>query len=73
MSYLQYSGRWRLIESYATFRQSGTCNVAEYTFVDSRTMTIVNSQVSNQELETRSFTAISANGDGKLTVTISEF
>ncbi|CAH0594385.1 unnamed protein product [Chrysodeixis includens] len=67
----RYAGRWRLIESYASRRQTGTCNVAEYTYVDSRTMTIVNSQVNNQALGSSSFGAISENGDGKLTVTIS--
>nr|QNT08914.1 polycalin [Spodoptera littoralis] len=64
-----YAGQWRLIESYGSPFQSGTCNVAEYILQSSNTLGITNSQVVNEVLTTISGTATisSTDGTGQLT------
>ncbi|XP_026760679.3 uncharacterized protein LOC113519703 [Galleria mellonella] len=44
--------RWRLIESYPTDFQTGTCNDATYTFLPDGLIHIYNTQVINQTLDT---------------------
>ncbi|KAF9407326.1 hypothetical protein HW555_012606 [Spodoptera exigua] len=65
----KYAGQWRLIESYGSRFQSGTCNVADYVLQSSNTLSITNSQVVNEVLETISGTATvsSTDGTGQLT------
>ncbi|CAG4957190.1 unnamed protein product [Colias eurytheme] len=63
-----YQGRWRLIESYPSEFQTGTCNEARYTPVSGNIIEVVNSQVINASLAsiTGSATVDSA---GRITVT----
>ncbi|CAH0690320.1 unnamed protein product [Spodoptera exigua] len=65
----KYAGQWRLIESYGSRFQSGTCNVADYVLQSSNTLSITNSQVVNEVLATISGTATvsSTDGTGQLT------
>ncbi|XP_050354414.1 LOW QUALITY PROTEIN: uncharacterized protein LOC126776158 [Nymphalis io] len=66
-----YLGRWRLIESYASDFQSGTCNDATYTLSTDGSVLVYNTQVINQALYTINGTAVlAANANtGKLIVT----
>ncbi|XP_047536967.1 uncharacterized protein LOC125070976 isoform X1 [Vanessa atalanta] len=66
-----YLGRWRLIESYASDFQNGSCNDATYTLSTDGTVLVYNTQVLNQELYTINGTAVLASNDntGKLLVT----
>ncbi|XP_064074025.1 uncharacterized protein LOC113399468 [Vanessa tameamea] len=66
-----YLGRWRLIESYASDFQNGSCNDATYTLSTDNTVLVYNTQVLNQELYTINGTAVLASNDntGKLLVT----
>lgn len=68
--YLQYLGRWRLIESYPSEFQNGTCNDATYTLGDNVVL-VYNTQVIDERLDTIDGTAVpaTANNDGKLLVT----
>ncbi|KAI8424832.1 hypothetical protein MSG28_006760 [Choristoneura fumiferana] len=66
----RYLGRWRLIESYPSEFQNGTCNDATYSQGDNEVL-VYNTQVINERLDTIDGTAVpaTANGDGKLLVT----
>ncbi|CAG4957186.1 unnamed protein product [Colias eurytheme] len=67
-----FLGDWRLISTYYTHRQSGTCNKASYSY-DGDTIRVVNSHVVNSNQMSVSGTAIeaSSDGSGKLLVSIS--
>ncbi|KPJ05890.1 Apolipoprotein D, partial [Papilio xuthus] len=58
-----YLGRWRLIETYFTEQQSGTCNDATYT-LNNNVVDVYNTQVINQQLDTINGTATLATTDG---------
>lgn len=60
----QYAGRWRLIESYGSEFQGGTCNVVEYTLQSENSFNVINSQVVNENLESITATASVASNDG---------
>ncbi|CAG9565651.1 unnamed protein product [Danaus chrysippus] len=45
-----YLGNWRLIESYPSNFQNGTCNRANYNLAANNTIVVSNSQVNNQSL-----------------------
>ncbi|XP_075983119.1 uncharacterized protein LOC142981240 isoform X2 [Anticarsia gemmatalis] len=68
-----YQGRWRLIQSYHSNFQSGTCNVARYNLLNALTLSVENSQVIDSSLRTISGTAVvaSTDGTGVLRVTFS--
>ncbi|XP_050551204.1 uncharacterized protein LOC118275267 isoform X3 [Spodoptera frugiperda] len=59
-----YAGRWRLIESYGSEFQGGTCNVVEYTLQSENSFNVINSQVVNENLESITATASVASNDG---------
>uniref|UniRef100_A0A2A4JTH0 Lipocalin/cytosolic fatty-acid binding domain-containing protein n=1 Tax=Heliothis virescens TaxID=7102 RepID=A0A2A4JTH0_HELVI len=61
----RYAGRWRLIESYGSDFQVGTCNVARYTLENPTTLRVINSQVVNAELAEISGTATIISNDGR--------
>ncbi|CAH2243005.1 jg19448 [Pararge aegeria aegeria] len=65
-----YSGRWRLIESYASDFQSGTCQETTYSITSPNTIVVLNSQVVNQNLDTTSGTAVVATTEGRLLVLV---
>ncbi|XP_022123845.2 uncharacterized protein LOC110999209 [Pieris rapae] len=66
-----FLGRWRLISSYYTHRQSGECNQLEY-FREGSTIRVRNMHITDSELSTVSGSAtVSADGTGKLRVSIS--
>ncbi|XP_063628207.1 uncharacterized protein LOC134799701 [Cydia splendana] len=68
----RYEGRWRLIESYASEFQDGTCNDATYTIQnDDGSVLVYNTQVINETLDTITGSAVlaTADGSGKLLVT----
>ncbi|XP_047512727.1 uncharacterized protein LOC125054729 isoform X2 [Pieris napi] len=66
-----FLGRWRLISSYYTHRQSGECNQVDYSREGS-TIRVRNMHITNSELSTVSGSAtVSADGSGKLRVTVS--
>uniref|UniRef100_A0A2A4JTG0 Lipocalin/cytosolic fatty-acid binding domain-containing protein n=1 Tax=Heliothis virescens TaxID=7102 RepID=A0A2A4JTG0_HELVI len=67
-----YSGIWYDIASYASPFQNGTCHTAQYTVNNDGTVTVLNSQVVNQTLQTVTGTATLASTDNsaKLRVTI---
>nr|XP_049704849.1 uncharacterized protein LOC110376413 isoform X13 [Helicoverpa armigera] len=67
----KYSGRWRLVESYGSDFQVGTCNVARYTVENPTTLSVVNSQVINAELAEISGTATISSNDGSGELTFS--
>ncbi|XP_047033930.1 uncharacterized protein LOC124640271 isoform X1 [Helicoverpa zea] len=67
----KYSGRWRLVESYGSDFQVGTCNVARYTVENPTTLSVVNSQVINAELAEISGTATISSNDGTGELTFS--
>ncbi|PZC77812.1 hypothetical protein B5X24_HaOG202923 [Helicoverpa armigera] len=67
----RYSGRWRLVESYGSDFQVGTCNVAHYTVENPTTLSVVNSQVINAELAEISGTATISSNDGTGELTFS--
>ncbi|KAJ8723730.1 hypothetical protein PYW07_007710 [Mythimna separata] len=67
----KYAGEWRLIESYGSPQQIGTCNVAQYTQQDSLTLSVTNSQVVNALLASTSGTATVSSGDGSGRLTFS--
>ncbi|CAH0690321.1 unnamed protein product [Spodoptera exigua] len=60
----EFTGRWRLIESYGTEFQGGTCNVAHYTLQADNIINVLNTQVVNENLESISGTASIASTDG---------
>ncbi|XP_041970035.1 uncharacterized protein LOC121726651 [Aricia agestis] len=66
-----YLGRWRLIESYASEFQTGTCSDATYSLGSDNTVVVVNSEVVNQNLVTITGSAVvsSTDNSGKLLVT----
>ncbi|KPJ13950.1 Apolipoprotein D [Papilio machaon] len=68
---VRYAGRWRLIESYPSNFQGGTCNEATYTLYPNGTFEVFNAQVINQSLNTITGSAVPATTDntGKLLVT----
>ncbi|XP_038206910.1 uncharacterized protein LOC119828739 [Zerene cesonia] len=63
-----YQGRWRLIESYPTEFQTGTCNEARYTPIGGDLLEVVNSQVVNASLASIAGTA-TVDSAGRITVT----
>ncbi|XP_038206911.1 uncharacterized protein LOC119828740 [Zerene cesonia] len=67
-----FLGDWRLISTYYTHRQSGTCNMASYSF-SGNTIRVVNSHIVNQNHMSVSGTVVlaSTDGSGKLNVSIS--
>ncbi|XP_047994051.1 uncharacterized protein LOC125232436 [Leguminivora glycinivorella] len=67
----RYEGRWRLIESYASEFQDGTCNDATYTIQSDGSVLVYNTQVINESLDTITGSAVlaTADGSGKLLVT----
>ncbi|CAF4867620.1 unnamed protein product [Pieris macdunnoughi] len=66
-----FLGRWRLISSYYTRRQSGECNQLDYSREGS-TIRVRNMHITNSELSTVSGSAtVSADGSGKLRVSVS--
>ncbi|XP_037876122.1 chlorophyllide A binding protein isoform X2 [Bombyx mori] len=65
----RYTGRWRLIESYPSNFQEGACNEATYTLNSDNTITVFNTKVLNQNLNTITGTAtLAADGSAKLLV-----
>ncbi|CAH2094770.1 unnamed protein product [Euphydryas editha] len=66
-----YIGRWRLIESYASEFQNGTCIEANYNAQSDGSVEVVNTQVIDQTLRTEIGSAVLATTDnsGKLLVT----
>ncbi|KAJ8714188.1 hypothetical protein PYW08_007808 [Mythimna loreyi] len=67
----KYVGEWRLIESYGSPQQVGTCNVAQYKQQDSHTLSVTNSQVVNELLVSISGTATVSSNDGSGRLTFS--
>ncbi|XP_061721996.1 uncharacterized protein LOC133528577 [Cydia pomonella] len=67
----KYEGRWRLIESYASEFQDGTCNDATYTIQNDGSVLVYNTQVIDETLDTITGSAVlaTADGSGKLLVT----
>ncbi|XP_063387670.1 uncharacterized protein LOC134673601 [Cydia fagiglandana] len=67
----RYAGRWRLIESYASEFQTGTCNDATYTIQNDGSVLVYNTQVIDEALDTITGSAVlaTADGSGKLLVT----
>ncbi|CAG5005077.1 unnamed protein product [Parnassius apollo] len=67
----RFQGVWHEIARYYTTNQAGTCNRAQYTLVNGE-VTVLNSQVVNQTLETISGKAVvtSTDGSARLTVTL---
>ncbi|KPI92172.1 Apolipoprotein D [Papilio xuthus] len=68
---VRYQGRWRMIETYQSDFQAGTCNEANYMLTPNSTVDVVNTQVVNQQLQTETAVAVLAttDGSGKLIVT----
>ncbi|CAK1583857.1 unnamed protein product [Parnassius mnemosyne] len=68
---VRYMGRWRMIETYPSDFQSGSCNEANYRLLPDLTVEVYNTQVVNQDLDTINGSAILATTDGsaKLLVT----
>ncbi|XP_046971595.1 uncharacterized protein LOC124538552 isoform X1 [Vanessa cardui] len=66
-----YLGRWRLIESYSSEFQNGSCNDATYSLASDGTVDVYNTQVLDQTLYTINGSAVLASNDGsgKLLVT----
>ena len=69
--FFQYSGRWRVIESYADSQLSGTCNDVSYS-QSNGSILVYNSYVNNQDLITTAGSAslASNDGSGKLLVSV---
>ncbi|CAH4038097.1 unnamed protein product [Pieris brassicae] len=66
-----FLGRWRLISSYYTHRQSGECNQLDYSR-EGTTIRVRNMHIIDSELRTVSGSAtVSADGTGKLRVSVS--
>lgn len=67
---LQYAGRWRMIETYHSEFQRGNCNDATYTLLEDGTVSALNTEVINQELDTiiGNVTLASDDGSAKLSV-----
>ncbi|XP_022817976.1 uncharacterized protein LOC111350579 [Spodoptera litura] len=68
---LQYLGRWRLLESYYSEFQEGTCNAASYAASSDGTLIVTNSKVVNEQLTSivGSAVPLAGDGSGKLVVT----
>ncbi|XP_072929716.1 uncharacterized protein [Epargyreus clarus] len=68
---VRYSNRWRMIETYFSNSQTGTCIDATYTLRENGTVLVYNTQVNNEELRSIEGTAVLAttDGTGKLLVT----
>ncbi|XP_013135715.1 PREDICTED: uncharacterized protein LOC106101136 [Papilio polytes] len=68
---VRYQGRWRMIETYQSDFQAGTCNEANYMLTPNLTVDVINTQVVNQQLQTENGVAVLAttDGSGKLLVT----
>ncbi|KAG6455295.1 hypothetical protein O3G_MSEX009121 [Manduca sexta] len=65
----RYMGIWYDIASYPTPFQRGTCNTAEYTSLTTG-ITVVNTQVVNQQLSTMTGSAALASIDGSARLTV---
>ncbi|XP_037294072.1 uncharacterized protein LOC115446804 isoform X2 [Manduca sexta] len=65
----RYMGTWYDIQSYPTPFQRGTCNTAEYTSLTTG-ITVVNTQVVNQQLSTMTGSAALASIDGSARLTV---
>ncbi|KAG7297779.1 hypothetical protein JYU34_018521 [Plutella xylostella] len=66
---IRYEGTWYNIESYHTGFQGGECNTARYTLNSQGSFDVLNSQVTNQQLQTVSGTAETVES-GKFVVTL---
>nr|WFP52431.1 polycalin [Plutella xylostella] len=66
---IRYEGTWYNIESYHTGFQGGECNTARYTLNSQGSFEVLNSQVTNQQLQTVSGTAETVES-GKFVVTL---
>ncbi|XP_045533460.1 uncharacterized protein LOC123720756 isoform X1 [Pieris brassicae] len=65
----RYLGRWRMLETYHSEFQRGTCNDATYTLLNDGTVSALNSQVINEELDTiTGIASASSDGSAKLSV-----
>lgn len=62
--YLQYTGTWRLIESYPSDFETGDCNEATYSLGTDGTVIVYNTQVANQTLDFIFGSAVVASTDG---------
>ncbi|XP_045453252.1 uncharacterized protein LOC123662453 [Melitaea cinxia] len=60
-----YLGNWRLIESYASEFQNGTCIEATYNLQSDGSVEVVNTQVINQTLLTEIGSAVLASNDSR--------
>ncbi|XP_045485998.1 uncharacterized protein LOC110999208 isoform X1 [Pieris rapae] len=66
----RYGGRWRMLETYHSEFQRGTCNDATYTLLNDGTVSALNSQVINEELDTITGIASLASLDGSAKLSV---
>ncbi|CAF4867626.1 unnamed protein product [Pieris macdunnoughi] len=66
----RYGGRWRMLETYHSDFQRGACNDATYTLLNDGTVSALNSQVINEELDTITGIASLASSDGSAKLSV---
>ncbi|XP_047512186.1 uncharacterized protein LOC125054377 isoform X2 [Pieris napi] len=66
----RYGGRWRMLETYHSDFQRGACNDATYTLLNDGTVSALNSQVINEELNTITGIASLASSDGSAKLSV---